>query len=88
MKTLQEPNGCRTRRSEIVRELLTVKDVAAMLGRSERFVWNLHARELIPKPLKLSRSVNWVHLDILRWIDWGCPKRPEFEARKLKAGAL
>lgn len=65
--------------------LLSVKSVARMLGKSERFVWGLHARGVIPAPVRLGRSVNWRREDIDLWIQLGCPSREEFE-RVRKAG--
>ena len=39
--------------------LLTVKEVAALLGLSERTVWKLSSCGKIPQPARLGRSVRW-----------------------------
>lgn len=66
------------------RVLISVGIVARQLGKSERFVWSLHARELMPRPVRLSRSVNWKRSDIEQWILWNCPSRGEFEKQQAR----
>ncbi len=61
-------------------ELLTVKDVAALLRISTRQVWKLLASGRIPSPVRLSRSVRFRATDIERWIRLGCPNRERFES--------
>lgn len=68
-------------------ELLSVKALARMTGKSERFVWSLNASELLPLPIRLGRSVLWRRADIERWIDQRCPTRAEFEAHEERMGA-
>jgi predicted DNA-binding transcriptional regulator AlpA len=36
----------------------------------------------LPKPVNIGGSVRWRASDIEKWIDWGCPDRKTFEARK------
>lgn len=50
-------------------ELLTVKDVAAMLGVAENTVWNWrHAGEMAPAT-KIGRRVLWRRSEIEAWLD-------------------
>lgn len=66
------------------KELLTVKDVAAMLSVSQRQVWKLHASGRIPAPVRLGRSVRWAKNGIARWLELQCPTRERFEAETLQ----
>lgn len=53
-------------------ELLTVREVAALLKISPRQVWNLVKRDLIPLPVRVARSVRWRASDISKFIENGC----------------
>ena len=63
-------------------EALAVQDVAELLGVSERHVWSLHSRALLPAPARLGRSVRWVRSELLAWLDAKCPGRERWEAMR------
>ena len=53
--------------------LLTVRQVAAMLGCSARHVYRLSDRGAMPRPTKLGDVlVRWNRSDIEQWIAAGC----------------
>ena len=54
--------------------LLTVKDIAALLGCTTRTVWRLRDSGGMPQPLKAGAMVRWRSEDIERWIQAGCPR--------------
>ena len=60
--------------------LLNVKEVAEMLGLSERTVYRLSDTGNMPQPVKLGAAVRWRRQELESWIENGCPKRQ----RKLK----
>jgi predicted DNA-binding transcriptional regulator AlpA len=65
-------------------ERLLITDVqAAALAGVSRSTWNvLRAAGKVPACVKLGRAVRWRRLDVELWIEWGCPNRAEFDARK------
>jgi len=62
-------------------ELLTVRQVAAMLKLSTRQVFKLSTSGRLPEPVKLARSTRWRESDIARWIESGCDMS-EYAARR------
>ena len=53
--------------------LLTVKQVAAMLGCSARHVYRLADRGAMPRPTKLGDVlVRWNRTEIEQWVSDGC----------------
>lgn len=54
--------------------LLTVKDIATMLGCSTKHVENTRDRGDMPASFKIGSLVRWRAGDIDRWIAAGCPK--------------
>ena len=62
--------------------LLNVKEVAAVLGCSERHVYRLSDGGRMPRPVKLGALVRWRRHNVLDWIDSGCkPARTNKERR-------
>lgn len=53
--------------------LLNVKQVARLLGCSERQVYRLADAGRMPRPQKLARSNRWDRRTLERWIDEGMP---------------
>ena len=53
--------------------LLTVKEVAEMLGLSERTVYRLADSGTMPRPVKLGAAVRWRRSELEEWIEEGCP---------------
>lgn len=50
-------------------ELMTVEEVAALLGKSPRTVWRLVSSGEVPAPLKLGGSTVWRRADVQAMID-------------------
>ena len=63
--------------------LLTVKEVAEMLGLSERTVYRLSDAGNMPRPVKLGAAVRWRTKELEAWIEDGCPARPQ-AARRIR----
>lgn len=61
-------------------ELLTVRNLAALLKVSTRQVWKMTSAGRLPEPVRLGRSVRWRAGDIDEWVRLGCISRNEFEA--------
>ena len=59
---------------------LSAREVAELLGVSQRHVWKLMASGRIPKPFRLGRAVRWNYALLRRWCDAGCPSVDQFEA--------
>lgn len=55
------------------RLLLTVHEVAELLGCSTRHVYRLADAGTMPPPLRLGASVRWSRVTIETWIAAGCP---------------
>ncbi len=53
--------------------LLTVKEVAEMLGLSERTVYRLADVGNMPRPVKIGAAVRWRRNELDQWIEEGCP---------------
>ncbi len=53
--------------------LLTVKEVAEMLGLSERTVYRLADVGKMPRPVKIGAAVRWRKKELDTWIEDGCP---------------
>jgi len=63
--------------------LLTAAAVAERLSLSKRAVFRMKSAGLICSPVKVGAgAIRWRQSDIEQWIEWGCPSRKEFEARK------
>lgn len=59
---------------------LSAREVAKLLGVSQRHVWKLLASGRIPKPFRLGRAVRWNYPLLRRWCDAACPSVDQFEA--------
>jgi len=53
--------------------LLTVKEVAEMLGLSERTIYRLADSGAMPRPVKIGAAVRWRRNELDQWIEEGCP---------------
>lgn len=53
--------------------LMTVTEVAALLGISTRGVWRFRDMGKLPAPVQLGRLVRWRQSDLTAWIADGCP---------------
>jgi excisionase family DNA binding protein len=52
--------------------LIGIRDVAKLLGCSERHVTNLVREGRIPSPIKLGRLVRWSQQQLAAWIEGEC----------------
>ena len=58
------------------------KGLASALGISERKVDDLDAKRLLPRKVRIGRSVRWRISDIETWLELDCPNRERFELEK------
>jgi len=56
-------------------QMLSVRQVAALLQVSTRTVWRLLSAGTLPSPVRLGGCVRWRVDDIAGWIDAGCPRQ-------------
>lgn len=59
--------------------LLSVDQVAEMIGISRRTVWRLVSGKEIPLPIKLRGNTRWRRKDIDEWVEAGCPNLNGFK---------
>jgi excisionase family DNA binding protein len=59
--------------------LLTVRQVAGLLGVSTRLIFKLRAAGKLPRDLRVGHAVRFAEQDIRAWIAAGCPRREDFE---------
>ena len=64
----------KTETSQDNKLLLTVGQVAEILGICERTVWRLHDSGQMPDCVRLGRSVRWRKSDIEAWVGTCCQK--------------
>jgi excisionase family DNA binding protein len=53
--------------------VITIDDVAALLGCSTRHVRRLADSGRIPHPVKFGALLRWIKTDVDQWIAGGCP---------------
>ena len=57
----------------MTRRLVDVAELAELTALSRPTIWRHHADGLIPRGIKIGRSVRW-RLDVISaWLDAGCP---------------
>ena len=61
--------------------LISVKELALMLGVCTRQIWRMLGRGLIPAGIRLGGSQKFNKSVIEDWITKGCPDRQTFENR-------
>lgn len=61
--------------------LLTAKQAAATCGKSLRTWRTWDAAGWIPQPVRIGRSTLWRADELREWVEAGCPRRAEWEAR-------
>jgi predicted DNA-binding transcriptional regulator AlpA len=62
--------------------LVDAKSAAALCGKSLRTWRCWDALGLIPRPIRIKRSTLWRLDELKTWIEAGCPRRAEWEARQ------
>ncbi|MFX1562892.1 MAG: helix-turn-helix transcriptional regulator [Promethearchaeota archaeon] len=63
-------------------QLLSAKMLGDMLSLSKRQIFRLNSCGKIPAPVRINGAVRWKLSDIELFLQWNCPDRQEFEARK------
>ena len=63
-------------------KLLRAVDVGQILNCSKRSVHRYCSAGKIPAPVRINGAVRWKLSDIELFLQWNCPDRREFEARK------
>lgn len=61
--------------------LLTAKQAAAICGKSIRTWRTWDSAGWIPRPVRIGRSTLWPLGELKAWVESGCPRRAEWEAR-------
>lgn len=59
--------------------LLRAHQAAALCGKSVRTWRTWHASGLIPRPVRIGRSILWRAEELQAWIAAGCPGRAHWE---------
>lgn len=59
--------------------LWTAEDVARELRVSLRTIRRLDAEGKLPRPIQIGRAVRWRRLEVLAWVDDGCPARAHWK---------
>ncbi|MCA9196012.1 MAG: helix-turn-helix domain-containing protein [Planctomycetales bacterium] len=54
--------------------LITVAELANLLGVSVRTVWRKESTGYLPHPVRIGGLVRWRRNEIMQWIEDGCPK--------------
>ena len=67
-------------------ELLTVPQVARMLGWKEGTVRDKNNKGLLPMPIRIDGMIQWPRKEIKDWIAQGCPPRQKWEQMKKVGG--
>lgn len=65
-------------RNEI--QLLTAKELGALLNLSKRQIFRLNSCGKLPAPIRIGGSVRWAESTIAQWLKAGAPDRKTFEA--------
>jgi predicted DNA-binding transcriptional regulator AlpA len=68
-------------------ELLSVAQVATMLGWGESVVRQRDKDGLLPMPYRFGGTVQWSRKELESWINAGCPNRQQWENQKQRKGA-
>jgi predicted DNA-binding transcriptional regulator AlpA len=62
--------------------LLSAKQAAFLSGKSLRTWRAWDSAGWIPRPVRIGRSTLWRSDELRRWVEAGCPRRAEWEARQ------
>jgi prophage regulatory protein len=77
------PDGTNERDSTSSPQLLvSAKQAARMCSKSLRTWRAWDAAGWIPRPVRIGRSTLWRTEELRAWIEAGCPRREEWEARQ------
>lgn len=62
--------------------LVSAKQAASMCSKSLRTWRTWDAAGWIPQPMRIGRSTLWRVDELREWVEAGCPRRAEWEARR------
>lgn len=62
--------------------LLTVKQVADLLGFSRAHIYRLLSEGCMPEPIHLGKLSRWNKKEVFDWVDAGCPTADIWETMK------
>jgi hypothetical protein len=62
--------------------LIDITGLSALLTRSVPSLGRDDAAGRLPAALRVGGSKRWRYADITLWVEWGCPARAQFEARR------
>jgi len=62
-----------------IETLLTISQVARLIGVSSRTIWKMIADHRTPAPVHIGRLTRFRASEIDRWLRLGCPDREPFE---------
>lgn len=78
-------NSCTTTARNEVSLLISVRDLAVVLGISVRTLWRLEASGKLPKSVRVGRSRRWPRKVIEDWVAAGCPSPNSFDRTRKAA---
>ena len=61
---------------------VTVRQLAGLLRVSMRHVQQMNSVGLLPRPVRLGRSVRWLRSTIESWLNAGAPNRAQWERKQ------
>ncbi len=67
-------------------ELLTIPQVARLLGWGESVVRQRNDKGLLPMPLRFGGTIQWNRQELKEWMEQGCPPRQKWELLKQGKG--
>jgi len=67
-------------------ELLTIPQVARLLGWGESVVRERNKKGLLPLPIRIGGTIQWRKREVLRWLEADCPARQRWEQIKQGRG--
>jgi predicted DNA-binding transcriptional regulator AlpA len=84
MRRLPTVDGLDEQTDELVQRalLLTARQAATICGKSLRTWRTWDAAGWIPRPVRIGRSTLWRADELRAWVEVGCPRRAEWEARQ------
>ena len=77
------PDGANEHNATVPQQLLlTAKQGARMCGKSLRTWRSWDSAGWIPRPVRIGRATLWRADELRAWVEAGCPRRDEWEARQ------
>lgn len=65
--------------------LIDTKRLAVMLSIAPRTLWRLQNEKAIPEPVRLGKRVLWREVEILAWLEEGCPAGGKWDSISKRA---